>query len=147
MQKSDLKINSHNIIYSSKERGRMFQYFLSKKSFFFTFKLIFMIIYLLFRLLQEFNRNGWKLSASLNISSKYHATKRVNILFLYSLAWEHGVAQGTHSYPRCLPTHSMYAASISAGSNQGSVMCLLSILNQQKLHGGNIYLSIQRIIQ
>ena len=84
----------------------MFQYFLSKKSFFFTFKLIFMIIYLLFRLLQEFNRNGWKLSASLNISSKYHATKRVNILFLYSLAWEHGVAQGTHSYPRCLPTHS-----------------------------------------
>ena len=85
----------------------MFQYFLSKKSFFFTFKLIFMIIYLLFRLLQEFNRNGWKLSASLNISSKYHATKRVNILFLYSLAWEHGVAQGTHSYPGCLPTHSI----------------------------------------
>ncbi|XP_023342156.1 uncharacterized protein LOC111711902 [Eurytemora carolleeae] len=34
-----------------------------------------MLLYLS-RLLQEFNRNGWKLSASLNISSKYHATKR-----------------------------------------------------------------------
>ena len=26
-------------------------------------------------------------------------------------------------------------------------MCLVTILNQQKLHGGNIYLSIQLIIQ
>ena len=30
---------------------------------------------------------------------------------------------------------------------QGSVMCLLSILNQQKQYGGNIYLSIYLIIQ
>ena len=40
-----------------------------------------------------------------------------------------------------------YAQSISAWSNQGSAMCLLSILNQKKLHGGNIYLSIYLIIQ
>jgi len=39
------------------------------------------------------------------------------------------------------------AESISAWSNQGSAMCLVSILNQKKLHGGNIYLCIQRIIQ
>ena len=39
----------------------------------------------------------------------------------------------------------LYAESISASSNQGSVM--LSILNHWKLHGGNIYLSIYMIIQ
>ena len=41
----------------------------------------------------------------------------------------------------------LYAESISAWSNQGLVMCLVSILNQYKLHGGNIYLSIYLIIQ
>ena len=41
----------------------------------------------------------------------------------------------------------LYAESISAWSNQGSVMCLLSILNQFKKYGGNIYLSIYLIIQ
>ena len=34
----------------------------------------------------------------------------------------------------------LYAESISAWSNQGSAMCLVSILNQQKLHSSNIYL-------
>ena len=41
----------------------------------------------------------------------------------------------------------LYAESISAWSKQGSVMCLLSILNQYKMYGGNIYLSISLIIQ
>ena len=40
-----------------------------------------------------------------------------------------------------------YAESISAWSNQGLVMCLLSILNQYKYYSGNIYLSIYLIIQ
>ena len=37
--------------------------------------------------------------------------------------------------------------SISASSNQGSAMYLVSILNQYKLHGSIIYLSIYLIIQ
>ena len=41
----------------------------------------------------------------------------------------------------------LYADSISAWSNQGSVMCLLSILDQKKLCCGNIYISIYLIIQ
>ena len=43
----------------------------------------------------------------------------------------------------------LYAESISAWSNQGSAMCLVSIINQQKLHSGNIYISssIYLIIQ
>ena len=40
-----------------------------------------------------------------------------------------------------------FAKSSSAWSNQGLVMCLLSILNQMRLYGGNIYLSIYLIIQ
>ena len=41
----------------------------------------------------------------------------------------------------------LYADSISAWWNQGSVMCLLSILYQLKLHSGNIYFAIYLIIQ
>ena len=31
------------------------------------------------RVLQDFNKNGWKLCTSLDISSRYHATKRVRL--------------------------------------------------------------------
>ena len=46
-----------------------------------------------------------------------------------------------------IATSLLYAEFISAGCNQGSVMCLLSILNQQKQFGGYIFLSIYLIIK
>ena len=63
-------------------------------------------------------------------------SKRLNrsgLNFLWDLTWSQETL--------------LYAESISAWSNQGSVMCLLSILDQKKKYGGNIYLSIYLIIQ